>query len=260
MGMYGYPIDEEDFKKDAMEEASDNESEEDVEIEEDVSEEDACVCEEEEDDEDGVEYYTDKKGRKKIKRKKITKEQAIQEAKDYTMCAKPGFFEDMMKYLSPEHYALLRKDFYAYIIINVITYSLGMAILYINAKMFNNLLLLQAVACLVCFSNMMITAFWKGKLWCYVLKLRHDKHSNKKIAKVVTKVLNEEESIPLRKSSILGYILIVAIVAYVLGQNMFVKNEDYSKFSNGTQNIMELQETLTLHESKDSGILASTTS
>lgn len=243
MGMYGYPIDEEDFKKDAMKEASDNKSEKDVEIEKDANEEDVSVCEDEEDDDDEVEYYIDKKGRKKIRRKKITKEQAIQKAKDYAMCEKPGFFEDMNKYLSSEHYALLRKDFYAYILVNLITYSLGMIILYINAKMFDNLLWLQAVACLVCFSNMIITVFWKGKLWCYVLKLRHDKHSNKKIAKVVTKVLNEEESIPLRKSSIRWYILIVGIVVYVLGQNIFVKNEDYSKFSNETQDTIELQET-----------------
>ena len=244
MGMYGYPIDEEDFKKDAMKEISGGMDEVDLEIEEDSKEENASVSEKEENetDDDELEYYVDKKGRKKIKRKKMTKEQAMQEVKDYAMCAKPGFFEDMNKYLSSEHYELLRKDFYAYILINVVTYAFGMAILYINAKIFDNLLWLQAVACLVCFSNMIITTVWKGKLWCYVLKLRHDKHSNKKIAKVVTKVLNKEENIPLRKSSIRWYVLIVVIVVYVLGQNLFVKNEDYSKFGNEVQSTMESQE------------------
>lgn len=243
MGMYGYPIDEEDFKKDAQKELPGNENKEDVEdVEEEICKEDDGLFGDEEDDDDKVEYYIDKKGRKKIRRKKLTKEEAIQEAKDYAMCAKPGFFEDMSKYLSSEHYELLRKDFYAYILINVVTYVLGMAIFYINLKILDNFLWLQAVACLICFSNMIITTVWKGKLWCYVLKLRHDKHSNKKIANVITKVLNKEESVPLRKSSIGWYVLIVAIVVYMLGQNLFAKNEDYSKIENEIQSTMELQE------------------
>lgn len=230
MGLYGYPIDEEEFERDKQREIAM--------IRQEAPEEESC--EEENDNNEAKEWQDGQEGLRGGKEgwflpTPLTtsftsleegKKSVFDRVKDYILCSKPALMEEMRSYLSEETYGFLRKDFLWYECISIFSIVLAVAFLLLFVVLSGNMVVLTlSVASF--FGGVVLTNIWHGKYWYYARRSTRGRFSHvvrlpgkkeaepqtdaRDVAPLIEEFVSTAESPPVNRSDIVMFAVLTGL-------------------------------------------------
>lgn len=203
MGVYGYPISEEELERDRkneMERLKNGEENEDTEAHA-ISMEDAASSEDTSSEEQHSKNSKGKRG------------DLLERAKDFVFLTKPALMNEAKSLLSEEDFRFMKDDFFWYATVSGAS-IVGAILIFVLSILLHGQMWLMLAAVLLFFGGSLVTNFWRGRYWYYLrrnVSSRKLRREAKDVLAEIVKMKDEGENPPVNRSDVLMFVLMAVL-------------------------------------------------